>query len=459
MKKNTAPSRRFCQRSRHLLFTILAALTLGTYIAIAVIASINTHNRIGPGGTPLFYDFSVFHQAGLLADKGRAADAYDDLRMIAAQHVAFPGSRMRLPWNYPPTFQFLLMPLGAVPYVAAWLTWSCVLYGCYALVARRLVDDPRHLGFLLLAPGIAVNLFVGQNGILSIVLICGGVLLLRSRPVLGGILLGMMAYKPQFAVLIPFALLAGREWRSLVAATISQTALISMSAIVLGMGPWLAFLHRIAEPAAVFSSSSSNWRSIPSVMIFARTLGLGAQASKICQWTIATLAAAVAMWSWWKIRDGSFRLAILASAMLLVTPYLRGYDMVLLVPPIAVLLSRVRLTFTEKFVILAAWLAPAVLMFASPHIQFGPLVPLAVLIVVFWRIFSERPSSDCSTATSFNAQSPGAGFLPRPCSRPGPYHPPAAACQPPGIPWTSHNSWVGQCSPGGTTRLKIRANG
>ena len=348
----------------------------------------NTHNRIGLGGTPLFYDFSVFHQAGVLADTGRAADAYDDGKMISAEHAAFPGSRVRLPWNYPPTFQFLLMPLGALPYAAAWLIWSCVLYGCYAMLARRLVDNPGPLGFLLLAPGVAVNLFVGQNGILSVVLMGGGVLLLRSRPVLGGILLGMMAYKPQFAVLVPFVLLAGREWRALVAALIFQAALMSLSGMVLGMGPWLAFLHRIAEPAAVFSSSSSDWRTIPSVMIFARTLGLGAQASAICHWTIAAMAAAVAVWIWWKTRDGPLRLAVLATATLLVTPYLRGYDMALLVLPIAVLLSRARLTVVEKIVIFGAWLVPALLMFPSPHIQVGPLVSLAMLIVVLaCRIF------------------------------------------------------------------------
>lgn len=375
------------QRAHHLLFTTLACLTIAIYIVFAAIAAINTHNRIGLGGTPLFYDFSVFHQAGVLADVGRAADAYDDSKMIAAEHAAFPGSRTRLPWNYPPTFQFMLMPLGALPYVAAWLAWSCVLYGCYALLARRLVDDPRQLGFLLLAPGAAVNLFFGQNGILSVILMGAGVLLLRSRPILGGVVLGMITYKPQFAVLVPLVLLAGREWRALTAAVISQAALVLLSAIVIGMGPWLAFLHRIAEPVAVFSSSSSDWRSIPSVMILARTLGFSARASTICHWIIAALATAGAIWVWRKTGDGPIRAGVLATATLLATPYLRGYDMALLVLPIAALLPCARLTVIEKAVIFAGWLVPALLMFASPHIQFGPLVSLALLIIVFRHIF------------------------------------------------------------------------
>ena len=131
---------------------------------------------------------------------------------------------------------------------AAWLVWSGALYGFYSLLAHRLARDTDAFLFLLLAPGVAVNLFFGQNGILSTILLGGGVLLLRSRPVLGGMLLGLMAYKPQLALLIPFALLAGREWRALAAAILSQLGLMLLSLLVLGVEPWLAFLYKLARP-------------------------------------------------------------------------------------------------------------------------------------------------------------------------------------------------------------------
>ncbi len=397
LKQNFASPSGFNAGSRNLLFTALAALTVGVYILIAVIAGNSMHNRVGLGGSPLFYDFSVFHQAGLLAGTDHPADAYDDDKMLQAQHATFPGSRLRLPWNYPPTFQLMLMPLGALPYVTAWLVWSCVLYGSYVLFLRRLVGDPAQLGFLLLAPGVAVNLFFGQNGILSVVLIGGGVLLLRSRPILGGILLGMMAYKPQFAVLIPLALLAGREFRAFAAAALSQAALVLLSIIVLGTGPWIAFLHKITQPSSVFTSSSSDWRAIPSMMILARTLGLRDPASSICQWAFALLAAAVVIWCWWKTRDGALRLATIATATILVTPYLRGYDMMLLILPVAALMSLARLTVIEKAVIFGAWLLPAILMFGSWRIQFGPLVSLATLIVVVRYIHSAVTPREAAT--------------------------------------------------------------
>jgi hypothetical protein len=152
--------------------------------------------------------------------------------------------------------------------------------------------------------------------------------------------------------------------------------------MVLGNGPWIAFLHRITRPAAVFSSSSSDWHGIPSVMIFARTLGFAPFVSTLSHWTIAAIVAAIAMLIWWRTKDGAWRLAILAIATVLVTPYLRAYDLVLLVLPIATLISRARLTIIEKAVIFCGWIAPAILMFAPLRIQFGPVVSLALLIVV-----------------------------------------------------------------------------
>lgn len=372
-----------------LLFAALIGLTLAAYAALVMVAALNTHGRIGLGGAPLFYDFSVFHKAGALANAGHAADAYDDGKMIAAQHAAFPGSTLRLPWNYPPTFQLMLMPFGALPYVAAWLIWSCLLYGCYAFLIGRLVRDTRHRVFLLLAPGVAVNLFFGQNGVLSTVLMGGGVLLLGSRPILAGILLGMLAYKPQLALLAPLALIAGREWRALAAAAASQAALAALSVAVLGIAPWIDFLHKISHPAAVLASSS-DWRAVPSVMTFAKTIGLADQASAVCHWIIAALAASVTLWIWWRRHHPLLRLGVLAAATLLVTPYLRAYDLALTILPIAVVLIRAHITMPEKAIVFTAWLIPAYLMFIPPQVQFGSLVSSLVLVSLLWRLNPDR---------------------------------------------------------------------
>ena len=376
--------------SGRIIFAALIGLILAAYGAFVTVAALNTHNRIGLGGAPLFYDFSVFHQAGILANEGHAADAYDDGKMIAAQHTTFPGNTMRLPWNYPPTFQLMMMPLGALPYIPAWLVWTCLLYSGYAYLIWRMSADPRHRCFLLLAPGVAVNLFFGQNGVLSIVLMGAGVLLLGSRPLLAGMLLGMLAYKPQLALLAPLALIAGREWRAFSAAVVSQAMLAGLSIAVMGLGPWTGFLYKLTHPAVVLSSSS-DWRAVPSILTFAKTIGLDPGIGEIFHWTVAALAIGTALWMWWKTKDSFIRLGVLATATLLVTPYLRAYDLALSVLTIAVLLSRERLAISENAIIFAAWLLPAYLMFIPPQIQFGPLICALLLVTLSWRIFSQEP--------------------------------------------------------------------
>jgi len=137
-------------------------------------------------------------------------------------------------------------------------------------------------------------------------------------------------------------------------------------------------------------SSSSDWRAVPSIMTFAGTIGADVHASAVIHWSIAVLAAGVAMWTWWKTKDALSRLGILATATLLVTPYLRAYDLALMVLSIAALLARAQPTILEKAIIFAAWLLPAYLMFVPPQIQFGPLVTAAMLINLVRCAFSKR---------------------------------------------------------------------
>ncbi|MDR3514041.1 MAG: glycosyltransferase family 87 protein [Caulobacteraceae bacterium] len=365
---------------------ILALAVLALYVLFGVVVGLHTHARLGPSGAPLFYDFSAFYEAGRFADAGHAAAAYDDKAMIAAERAAFPGITVRLPWNYPPSFQMLFMPLAALPYVAAWLIWSSVLYGLYALLARRLLPT-RDLWVALLLPAAAINLLVGQNGFLSTVLMGAGVLALERRPIVGGVLLGLLSYKPHFAVLAPVLLVFTRQWRALGGAVVSGAALLLLSLAILGPDAWLAFADKALHPA-VFTSSSSDWRNIPSVQILARTLGLPPVAASVLHWAVALAATVGAAWVWRRSDDARLRAGALAAATLLVTPYLRLYDLTLLILPIAALMAPAdgEPGLGERAILVVAWLAPAVLLFTPPGVQLGPLVTLALMALVLWRM-------------------------------------------------------------------------
>lgn len=360
-----------------------AAATLALYGLFALVVASHFHHRLDPSGSPLFYDFSAFYEAGRFADAGHAALAYDDKAMIAAEQAAFPGVTTRLPWNYPPSFQMATAALAALPYAAAWIVWTGASVALYAWMAARLVGW-RSAWIVALAPAAAINVLVGQNGNLTAALLGAGVLLLERRPFVGGLVLGLLSYKPHFAVLAPLLLLVTRQWRALAGAIVSGAALVAASLALLGEAAWLAFIAKSLHPA-VFSSSSSDWRNIPSVQILARTLGLPGLAAAALHGLAALGAVAGAAWVWIRRSEPRLRAAALAAATLLATPYLRVYDLALLALPIGVLAMDEDASLSERAILALAWLLPAYLLFGRPQLQIGAIATLAVMGLTVWR--------------------------------------------------------------------------
>src|SRR5438105_147271 len=78
------------------------------------------------------------------------------------------------------------------------------------------------------------NVGHGQNGFLTATLLGGGLIFLERRPILAGVLLGLLAYKPQFGLLIPLVLLATGRWTAIAAATVTVLSACSATLIVFG---------------------------------------------------------------------------------------------------------------------------------------------------------------------------------------------------------------------------------
>ena len=167
-------------------------------------------------------DWMVYFAAARLAIEGKLPLLLDSERFTAHLNATFAD---RLPepfvfrsWAYPPPFLLLLVPFGLLGFVASCAlfqlaTFAGLLAAVWANVrARR--HRVLHLLSLLLAPAAAFNV-AGQNGFLTGVLMIGGFGALPGSPVLAGVLLGLLTYKPQFWLLVPVALAAARQWRVL----------------------------------------------------------------------------------------------------------------------------------------------------------------------------------------------------------------------------------------------------
>jgi hypothetical protein len=86
------------------------------------------------------------------------------------------------------------------------------------------------------------NALVGQNGFLTAALIGGTLYLMPTRPVLSGICLGLLTYKPQYGFLFPLVLIAASQWTTFFTAGIVAVVMAFVSWLAFGTESWQAIL-------------------------------------------------------------------------------------------------------------------------------------------------------------------------------------------------------------------------
>lgn len=314
-------------------------------------------------GRPIGRDFIAFWSAARLALDGDPAAAYDIARIHAVQGALAPHPIHPMPWHYPPSFLMLVLPLGLLPYPLALLAWLVLpMAALMGLVGRLYPVGPGWLAAPLLAlvfPATAQCLISGQTGAAAAALFLGGALLLDRRPVLSGVLLGLLSCKPQLALLLLPALVCGGNWRTLVSAGATAVVLAGASLVVLGPGIWAAFLGDVPAAGALLESGAKPWERMPTVFAAVRLLGLDSAVAWALQGLAALAAGAAVGWTWRRHGDIGPRLAMLAAAMPLATPFLFDYDLVVWLFPLAWLAGEGRRAGWrrgERWVIPIAWL-------------------------------------------------------------------------------------------------------
>src|SRR5437763_3376238 len=191
-------------------------------------------------------DFVNVWSAGQLVLDGHPALAYDwDIQkqvQVAVLGQSYPGN---FAWHYPPPFLFVATLLAHFPYSVAFIGWAAISFVPYLAVMRAIVG--RTFGLLLAAafPVVLTNTLVGQNGFLTASLIGGTLYLMPARPVLAGICLGLLSYKPQYGLLFPLVLIAAAEWTVLVTAAMVAAVIAAVSWLAFATESWQAFFHSI----------------------------------------------------------------------------------------------------------------------------------------------------------------------------------------------------------------------
>src|SRR5882724_8308667 len=243
---------------------------------------------------PFGDDFVNYWSGAFLALHGRVAEVYDFAAFHAFEQAVTGPAIQFYHYAYPPVLLLLTLLLA------------------------------------LATPALFVNAVGGQNGALTAALLGGGLVLQGRRPIVAGLLFGCLAYKPHLALMLPFALIAGRRWLTVGATGATVILLVAASVVAFGPNLWLDYTANLAQLRAVILEDGTGvWHRMLSVFVFARRLGADVATACVLQGACAMLAALFVARSWWRDDPPLIRNAMLILGTCLATPYLQDYDLVM----------------------------------------------------------------------------------------------------------------------------------
>lgn len=380
-------------------------ILLGICIIVAAGWLALSDSLIDRNGKPVGTDFSNVYAAGDLTWQGRPADAYQPALQHAAEKAVFGGREVPFfGWHYPPFFFAVAFVVAAVPYAWGLAIWLAASFAAYLAVMRAILPGPQTLLVAAAFPAVFVNIGHGQNGFLTAALLGGALHWLDRRPWLAGILIGLLAYKPQFGVLIPLALLAGGRWSAIGAAAATVMALVAVSFVTLGGGVWHAFADSMTfTQTVVLEQGGTGWEKIQSVFSAARMWGADIRTAYAVQIALALMLAASLTWLWQSEAAFELKASALASGSLLATPYVLDYDLVVLAVAIAFFarhgLNRGFRDY-EINLLAAAWIVPLLTrsIGALTGLPLGLLALLAIYSLTIRRAVLDRKGRSADTS-------------------------------------------------------------
>jgi alpha-1,2-mannosyltransferase len=409
----------------------LAAVTLIIVsVASLLFLVVTAHGAVDRQGRPIGTDFSDVYAAGTYVLDGNPDAPFAPPQQYAREQVIFGAATPFYGWHYPPYFLFVAGALAKMPYGVALAVWQASTLALYLLTIWAIVSpsprrregrgegaftldsdlrrsdslrgpltlasldlSPRagrgdHFLWFLLAlafPAVLINIGHGQNGFLTAALLSGALVALDRRPIIAGILFGLLVYKPQFGLMIPLALVAGGRWRCFAAAAATIAVLTLVTTLAYGPQVWHAFLVSTQfSRTVVLEQGSTGWQKIQSLFSWARMWGAPIPLAYALQAVLTIALGAGIVWVWRSAASPALKSTALCLAAILATPYSLDYDMMVLAPAIAFFaVDGVTRGFRpwEKTALAALWLVPLV----ARSVAQATLIPLGVpaMLAVF----------------------------------------------------------------------------
>jgi alpha-1,2-mannosyltransferase len=376
----------------YVVFTVAAGTILLTLLGFDFHLALDQSFRsfiLDPGGFLVGRDFLNTWMGGRSAFSGGPA-AWFDFQIYSAEAQKVTGvSDLQQFWSYPPHILLFIWPFGLVGFLVGYVLWCIVGLALYVWAAIAGGVERRYWLFLAVAPAVAVNVFLGQNGFLTAALLIGGLANLDRRPILAGILFGILTIKPQFGLLLPVLLVLSWRWRVIVAAAVTTATLVAVTAIWFGPDIWVEYLQKVVPQQhwLLIAAGDHAWPIVSSTFVNVRLLGLSDDWAWAGQALSSGCALGAVVWTFWRRRDPVLSLALFVTATFLFSPWMLNYDMVVFGWVVALLRERDDETYIDHGLALAVWMLPVLMFpFGFAHVPTALVVLPLFGVRLVWRL-------------------------------------------------------------------------
>ncbi len=371
------------------LYTAATALSATFLLVLSVGYLANVNLPYDGQGYLLGRDFVNTWMGGRAVFLGQVAAWFDPDTYNAALRELFGANYWKHLWSYPPHLLLLTWPLGLLPYFPALFVWYAIGLLIYFYAGSEGFSRRSRLFLLAVSPAVFANILTGQNGFFTAALLIGGLLNLDRRPIVAGVLFGILTVKPQLGLLLPVMLIVTGRWRVIAAASVTAVGLAALSVWAFGIESWMAYaLKALPRQGQLLAQNSGFTLGLePTVFASFRIAGVPPDAAMVAQIAMAAGAVGAVVWTFWRRRDPMLSVALLITATFLATPYALIYDMVVIGWVVVLIREHPYSTAWDHGLALAVWSLPI----TSMVLGAGDIPGAAFVLVLFgvrivWRL-------------------------------------------------------------------------
>lgn len=320
---------RFLQNNKNIdayfyikIFSLLFYIFFISYICPTLSATLEKGN-----------DFMCYYKAIQFLHEYPLQKLYDIDTFLKYDLSYLPNSNYG--WFYPPFYVFHIYIFGLLPFKFAnffFITtgFSLFIVAIYFSCQKNIELTQKIAFYIFITPIAILSLIVGQNSFYTASFLLIGLNFLDKRPILSGLSFALLAYKPQFIIIIPFILLLTKNYKTLIWSGIFIVLQCILSIMIFGFEPWVMFFKTLGLVEALIVSDLLPFDLMASIYSFCINFGVTLPIAKIISYIWCGMISCIGSYIFYIRKGDDLAKAILISSICLATPYIFYYDTIIL---------------------------------------------------------------------------------------------------------------------------------